>query len=282
MNESVIYALISLLFAGANDTMFKRQAISGQCQGQYMVIVGFVWAAVFAAAAFFQNDYLPNSTTIVYGLTAGLFSAVANYLLIYSMQKLEAGIAATIYRLNLAMAAFLAILFLNEKVSFSNTAGILMAVVSVILFSNRENRTSSKISIAVLIVIIASMLRALMGISYKLAMIKRVQMSLFLAVSGVCWMMIGIMSVFLGSKNFELHNGNLVRGIISGLLICSIVFFFAKALEKGQASIIIPITQMSFVVTTLLAWFFWRERIPLKAIIGMVIACVSVFLLSIK
>lgn len=280
MNEGIGYAILSLFFAGASDTVFKRQATSGHCIGQYMIIVGIVWTIVFSAAAFIQNEYMPNSTTIFYSLITGMFSAVANYLLIYSMQKLQAGIAATIYRLNMAIAVFIAVIFLNETISLPKIIGISIAIVSIILFFDRSGNASSILSAAVFIAIIASMLRALMGIGYKLAMTKGVQHNWFLAGNGLCWILIGLLNIIFTDRAFKVHIENVWTGFLSGLLICGIVFFFAKALACGQASVIIPIAQMSFIVTTLLAWLIWKEKLSKKVLIGMVLACISIFLLS--
>ena len=91
----------------------------------------------------------------------------------------------------------------------------------------------------------------------------------------------GLTNVILTDKTFKVHHINIGRGVVSGLLICGIVFFLAKALESGQASVVIPIAQMSFVVTALLAWLFWGEKLSRKAITGMILACVSIILLSI-
>jgi drug/metabolite transporter (DMT)-like permease len=280
MNEGIGYALLSLLFAGASDTVFKRQATSGYCVGQYMIVVGAVWTIVFSIAAFIQNEYMPNSTTIFYSLITGMFSAIANYLLIYSMQKLQAGIAATIYRLNMAIAVFIAVIFINESISLPKIIGISIAIISILLFFDRSGNKSSVLSSAVFIAIIASMLRALMGIGYKLAMAKGVQHNWFLAGNGLCWIFIGLFNIISSDRIFKVHIENIWTGILSGLLICGIVFFFAKALACGQASVIIPIAQMSFIITTLLAWFIWKEKLSKKVLIGMVLACISIFLLS--
>jgi len=58
------------------------------------------------------------------------------------------------------------------------------------------------------------------------------------------------------------------------------VFFFAKALKEGQASIIIPISQMSFVVTAILAYLFLGENFSIRKIFGLGSACLSILLLS--
>jgi len=68
--------------------------------------------------------------------------------------------------------------------------------------------------------------------------------------------------------------------VISGFLLCGLVFFFARAIEDGQASIIIPVSQMSFVVTAILAWMFFNEKFSIMKILGLSLACLSIFFFS--
>jgi uncharacterized membrane protein len=58
------------------------------------------------------------------------------------------------------------------------------------------------------------------------------------------------------------------------------VLFFAKALSAGQASVVIPIAQMSFLVTALISWPILKERFTLRKIIGLTSATAAIVALS--
>lgn len=280
MTHSFIYALISLLFAGANDTLLKKQATSGHCQSQYMAIAGAVWSSVFICSALYQGQYLPSWETIRWTLTIGVLSAFANYMLIYSMRRLEASVASAIYRLNLALAAIIAFIFLAESINLLKIFGLILACSAVFCFAQHQQKILSKgVWSMLFIVIIASVMRAIYGICYKIALAKGVQYMWLLSGPGLGWTVLGSITAFK-SGGLRIPINNLLRGVFSGFLLCGLIFFFAKALEHGQASVIIPVSQMSFVVTAVLAWLFFREKPSVRKIIGLILACLSISVLS--
>lgn len=280
MTHSFIYALISLLFAGANDTLLKKQATSGHCQSQYMAIAGAVWSSVFICSALYQGQYLPSWETIRWTLTIGVLSAFANYMLIYSMRRLEASVASAIYRLNLALAAIIAFVFLAESINLLKIFGLILACSAVLCFAQHQQKILSKgVWSMLFIVIIASVMRAIYGTCYKIALAKGVEYLWFLSGPGLGWTVLGSITAF-NSGGLRIPINNLLRGVFSGFLLCGLIFFFAKALEHGQASVIIPVSQMSFVVTAVLAWLFFREKASVRKIIGLILACLSISVLS--
>jgi uncharacterized membrane protein len=108
------------------------------------------------------------------------------------------------------------------------------------------------------------------------------QQEWFLAVQGFIWLLIGIFCALRLEKPVPLTQRNVGYGILSGLLICGIVLFFAKALEIGQASIIIPISQMSFLVTALISWPVMKERFNGHKILGLCFSVITLLFLSIS
>ena len=280
MADSFLYALISMLFAGANDTLFKKQAVSGNSQSHFMMIAGMVWSSVFIFSAILSGNDMPTWLTIRWTFTIGALSACANYLLIYSMRRLEAGVASTIYRLNLAIAAIIAFVFLSESINMLKVAGLIFACLSVFSFARHQQISIPKGAWLVLsVVLTASFLRAVYGVSYKVALTNGVQYLWFLSGPGLGWMVLGSL-VSYNKGSMRISRNTLIMGIISGFLLCGLVFFFAKALKEGQASIIIPVSQMSFVVTAILAYLFLGEKFNLRKIIGLCCACLSILLLS--
>ena len=125
-----------------------------------MAIAGAVWSSVFICSALYQGQYLPSWETIRWTLTIGVLSAFANYMLIYSMRKLEASVASTIYRLNLALAAIIVFLFLAEPITILKIVGLLLACSAVFCFAQHQQKIVSKgIWPMLLMVVIASAAR---------------------------------------------------------------------------------------------------------------------------
>ena len=281
MTPSVLLALASLTFAGVNDFIFKQQSIGGGGRGSYMAVAGAVWFAVFAVAAVASGDAAPTTTTLVWGLAAGLFSVSANYLLIGSLRTLGAAVGATIYRMNMVIAAAIGMVFLGEAVTGMKLGGLALGAAAVLLFTAGPRGTVRRVAeSALLAAVTASLLRACMGITYKLAAGAGTDARWFLALQGFVWLAAGSAVALRFERSVRLTWSNTRHGLVSGLLICGIVYFFQRALDMGEASIVIPIAQMSFVVTALISRVVLKERLDGRRLAALGLSAASFVLLG--
>ena len=69
-------------------------------------------------------------------------------------------------------------------------------------------------------------------------------------------------------------------GIGSGILVTVIVLTMAAGLAAGKASIVLPIAQMSFLLTGLAGAIFLKEPMTLRKIAAMLSGAAAVVLLS--
>ena len=77
-------------------------------------------------------------------------------------------------------------------------------------------------------------------------------------------------------------NGFSIAAVIAGLAGSLGYVFFVKALEHGEASIVLPLTALYPAVTIVLAVLFLHEKISIHQLIGILLAAVAVVLLSIE
>ena len=281
MSPSVLLALASLTFAGVNDFIFKKQSIGGGGRGSYMAVAGAVWFAVFAVAAWFSGSGLPAPATLAWGLAAGAFSVSANYLLIGSLRTLGAAVGATIYRMNMVIAAAIGMVFLGEAVTGVKLAGLALGAVAVLLFAAGPRSKVRRVAEpALLVAVAASLLRACMGITYKLAAQAGTDAAWFLALQGLVWLAVGSAVALRFERDLRLTWSNTRHGLVSGFLICGLVWFFQRALDIGEASIVIPIAQMSFVVTALISRIVLKERLDAPRLAALGLSAASFVLLG--
>lgn len=286
MSPGVGFALASLVFAGVNDFIFKKQSDDGSGRGAYMAVVGAVWFAVFALAALSSGTPAsePSATpgsTVAWGLAAGLLSASANYLLIGSLRTVGAAVGATIYRMNMVAAAAVGVAFLGEPLGAAKLSGFAFAAAALMLFAGGPSPSSGRgVELGLGLAFAASLLRAGMGISYKLAAEAGVHGDWFLAIQGLVWLVAGAAGSLLRGRGPGLGAALVRRGAISGLLVCGIVYFFRRALELGEASVVIPIAQMSFVITALIARFALGERLGKHKIAALCLSAAAFVLLG--
>ena len=69
-------------------------------------------------------------------------------------------------------------------------------------------------------------------------------------------------------------------GALSGLFVAGIIFFMVKSLKYGDASIVLPIQQMSFLATFFLGVVFLKEKVTPRRLAALVCGVIALLLLS--
>lgn len=284
MNEkwAILFALASLLCAAVNDMLFKLYARKRRPVGIYVATIGLVWAAVFAALGPPSALAATWRATLFWGIFSGTLGALANLLFIWALRRHEVGTCATIYRLNLAPAAILAVVLLAETVSWAKAIGVGAAVVAVLLFSNGGPRSETfHLGRGLGLVVSASLLRAGMGVTWKCGLVDGVNLYWLLAVNGLVWLVSGLVyHAFEARQDAPLTRKTWWYGAGSGLAVCGIALFVMLALQRGEASVILPISQLSFCLTSLLGVLLLREAVTGRKIAGTACAIACIVILT--
>jgi len=250
-----------------------------------MALIGVVWTAVFLWRGGGPTGVAQNLTfhLLIWGLVSGLFSAFANILLIEAMARQEAGICSTIYRLNLAPAALMGILLLGERVTPAKILGLSLAVAATLLFfqpGSRHRTVARAGAMGLWIVALAALLRAAMGIAYKYGLGESAPVGPFLALNGAVWIAAGLVYHLFGVRR-QPHQPSdsrrmILYGLVSGVLVCGIVLFMARALQVGDASTVLPVAQLSFAFTALGGVVFMKESCTPRKVWGLILAALSI------
>jgi len=283
LHTSLFFALLSMLFAGINDLLFKKYGDDPNCSvGFFLIIIGIVWAAVFAVRAYYVHPAHISSTSIVIGIISGVCSITSNILLIESMKKTGASFGALVYRLNLVFVAVMAYVFLDESFTGFKIAGITSAAAAIIMYSlsgmkERTHDAAARIPFqCILLLLFASFLRACMGISYKIAGNAGVDNNVFLAVNGAVWIIGGFIYLMFNERNKTTGFRTIQLGAVSGVLVIGIVLCMKLAVDLGEASIAVTVTQLSFLVTAFLAALWCGEKLTPFKIAGILLALCGV------
>jgi drug/metabolite transporter (DMT)-like permease len=277
---AIFFAILSLSFAGLNDFVFKQYIHrDGQLLGTFVLVVGMVWTGVFAAATLaFSGGFTSIGWPIALG--AGLASLAANLLFITSFRMVPAGTGATVYRLNLVLAAILGIVLLHEPLNVWKFAGIILGGAAVVLMSNSKGRNDQLARSGILALAAACGLRAVMGILYKVSSLESVPQFEMLTIGGACWIGGGLAFCLLRRQRVLPSRRTTGFALLSGLLVCGIVYFMLEATRLGQASIVLPVSQLSFIVTMILGVAFHKEELGARKLLALAVAVACIVALS--
>ena len=123
-SQAIGYALLSLLFAGCLDVVYKRYALKQRSRGMFLAGTGVVWGLLqFITLKYSGQSIVLDPNTVKFGLTAGVLVTLSNLLLIESLTHLQVSLGSTIYRLNTIGVVILSFLFLGESLETFQGAG---------------------------------------------------------------------------------------------------------------------------------------------------------------
>ncbi len=275
MSESIAYALGALLLYGLADFIYKRGAAAGAQPHQFLMVQTWFFTSL-ALLYGLASGTLEFGAGDWWGAAAGVLVVVGYYNFAWSLRHGSVSTHATIFRLSFAVTAVLAVLILREPVTAAKIAGLALALLAAWLLlaspgaGNRGADPESRASL--LRVLIATVAVGIASLTYKLGLLAG-------AVPIALVVTQGLVAVTLATAFAARLDGGIrpSRAALSHaplaaiLLVCAFVFL-AKGLQGGEASVIVPIAQMGFVVTALLGFFLLREPFTLRKGAGLVAA----------
>ena len=290
---AITYAFCCLFFSALNDFIFKLFANSSSGEGGtkkrscglFVSIVGLIWFAFTIGLPHKEGTTL--QATLLWGAISGFFSLVGNILLIESMGYQSAGVSSTIYRLNMVLVVIGAFLFLGEPLTPTIVAGVVCAFVAVMAFIPKRTaetaaQDAAKAKLGFTLAVLASVLRACMGLSYKYAFSHQADVNGVTALNAFCWLAGGVLYSLIREHKLSLPTKHdWLIGLTSGIFVSGIVFFMAWMNACGNASVVNPIAQMSFLGTFLLSAIFLKEKMTKQKMIAVLFGIVAIIFLTI-
>ena len=284
MGLSVVFALGSMSCAGLNDLIFKQYVARDRPKGAYIALIGAIWALFFYAMGTCLGGLRFDHESVFYGLISGAVTIIANILLLEGFRGVDASVGSTIYRLNFVVVVFLAPFFLAEQVTLRKFWGLAFATSSVFLMSwssdSKPTSSDRTIPFFVLLVIVASILRGLMGFFYKLGTMQAVDINTFLFINALFWVFGGPIYGVIFEGGVRVDRSVISYGLVSGILAVGITSFLFLSVKAGEAIVAIPVAQLSFVVTAVLSAWLLKERVTSWKALGIFCAVATILIFS--
>ena len=275
--------MLSLFFAGLNDVVFKKYAGKIRSRGMYVCGMGVVWTVsqfIYMRTASMQFSL--DQATIVYGAIAGLLLTLANILLIESLAHIHVSLGSTVYRLNTIGVVVLAVIFLNEPPGACKLTGIGIGILSVLMLydTSRVDPGRNIYTAFFMMAIMASLFRAMYGIVSKMGLLSGADLGSMLLIIAGSWVVGGSAYALLRERTVKVTKKTWAYSAVSGVLVFLIASFLMLALNYGEASIVIPVANMSFVLALLVSVLLKMEALTLKKAVSMLLAVISIILLA--
>lgn len=278
VSPGIPYALGALLLYGLADFVYKRGAAAGALPHRFLMVQTWFFTPLALLYGILTGT-LAFSAGALWGLAAGVLVVIGYYNFAWSLRHGAVSTNATIFRLSFVVTTALAVLVLGEVLTVPKIAGIALALFAVWLLlgapaargseGNRERNASlARVFVATVAVGFASF-------TYKLGLLEgAVPIALVVAQGSVA---VTLATAFAAriDRGIRPSREALKHAPITAALLVGAFTLLAKGLERGEASVVVPIAQMGFVVTALLGFVLLREPLGPRKGAGLVVALLA-------
>lgn len=281
---NVFLAVLSMVAQGTSDFIYKRaQDRKEVVLETYFAIECFPFACLALFFGYLIEGLVINQATVLYGSVFGVFSFFAVYCFVSSLREGEVSVNTLIFRLNFVLVALFAIIWLDEPWVASVGIGLIfaaLAITSVTLpvWRARVSATNSKRSIG--LAFLAMVLFATLGVILKIGIQEGVNIGWAMAFGALSWFFCACILIVV-RKSYAMPKANWLFLTMTGCLKAISFSLMLFALRRGgSVSVVVPIVQLSFLVTMIWATLFLREMLTRSKLIGILFAIAAILSFS--
>ncbi len=283
MTPGIGHALGAMLCFGVGDLVYKRGAAAGAPAHQFLMVQAWFFAPLVLLYAWLSGS-LRFSPGTGWGGLAGLFIFVGFYNFARSLKSGSISVNAPVFRLSFTVTVALAVLLLGEPLTAGKIAGLALALFAVWLLlgappagaAGARGATRSSLTR----VLVATVSVGFGNFIYKLGLLAgAAPASLVVAQSAV---VITLATAFAGvvDRGIRPARATLRYAPVAAVVLAGGFSFLVEGLARGNASVVVPIAQMGFVVTALLGLLFLHEPSTARKGVGLIAALAAIVSLA--
>ncbi len=285
MQTSILFALVSMALVGLADFVYKRAALAGAAPSSFMLVQSWFFggtALVFGIVTWTLRFH----PALFLGPVAALVIFAGARLFLQSLRDGEATVNTPIFRLSFVITVALAILFLGERFTARKLAGFSLAAVAILLLTafplgrllrGQLRQAPGK---PLLLALAAMGCMGLLNFLYKIAVLLGATPPAFIFSQFCGFTLIALFHALWWERGLRLDRAVWAHAPAAGVLLSAGFIFLLLALQRGEASVAVPISQMSFVVTTLLAAIVYGETFTGRKVLGLAAAASTILVFN--
>ncbi len=271
MSPAIACALGALLCFGLGDLIYKQGAAAGAQPHQFLMLQSWVFTPIVFvyALATHQLEFVPGT---LWGALAGVFILTGFYNFAHSLKTGSISINAPVFRLSFVITAALAVALLGEPPTAAKAAGIALALAAAWLLLGGAGGPQREDRGPLIRVLVATVAVGIGNFIYKLGLQAGATPASIIVAQG-CAVVVGA-TLFVAWKEGGIRAEAPVRRFAprAAVVLAAAFSLLIEALARGQASVVVPVAQMGFVVTALVGTLFLGERFTLRKGAGLLAA----------
>ena len=235
-----------------------------------IVVLMFAWIMVRLTGSYTPIGSI-GTRTLIYLTLSGIATGASWLCYFRALQLGDVNKVTPIDKSSTILTMILAVIFLNERLNEKKIIAMVLIGVGTMLMITRKKSSGTKSRAWLIYALLSAVFASLTSILAKVG-IDGVNSNLGTAYrTGVVLVMAWVV-VFVTKKQKQVRSMTFRDGmflILSGIATGASWLCYYRALQLGEASVVVPIDKLSIVVTIVFSSVFLNERLQPKAFFGL-------------
>ncbi|MCM8900658.1 EamA family transporter [Caldicoprobacter algeriensis] len=277
----IVFAFSSALFAGATAILAKmgiKKVDSMLATAiRTIIILIFSWLMVFIVGSW---NTIPSidSKAYIFLILSGLATGASWLCYFKALQLGDVNKVTPIDKSSTVLTMILAFIILGEPITLPKLIGMVAIGVGTYLMiikkkTQQQPSTKAEGNAWLVYAILSAVFASLTAILSKIGIVG-IESNLGTAIrTAVVLIMAWLMVFILGKQNEikEIDKKSWLFLCLSGITTGLSWLCYYKALQDGEASIVVPIDKLSIVITVTFSYFFLKEKLTTKSLLGLIL-----------
>ena len=274
----LLYAVGSSFFVGITSILAKcgiKKTDSDVATAiRTIVVLLFSWLMVLITGTGGQTTQI-SGKTFLFLVLSGLATGASWLCYFHALQKGDINKVVPIDKSSTVLTILLALIFLHEGITVPKIISVVLIGAGTLLMIDKMQQDSKAQSTGkewMIYAVLSAVFSSLTAILGKVG-IEGVDSNLGTAIRTtvvlvMAWLMVMVKGKWQQIKTVEKKEFAFV--MLSGLATGASWLCYYRALQTGQASVVVPIDKLSILVTIAFSWIVFREKLFGKAVLGLI------------
>ena len=280
-------AILSAVFAGLTSILAKcgiKKTDSDLATAiRTVVVLAFAWIMVFIVGSYSGITKI-SPTSLIFLILSGLATGASWICYFKALSVGDINKVVPIDKSSTVLTVLLAIICFGEtsNLAIKLVATLILAVGILLMVEKKKTEQKNERRSWMIYAIFSAIFAAMTSILAKMG-ISGVESNLGTAIrTGVVLLMAWII-VFSKGKHREIkviEKKELIFIGLSGIATGASWLCYYYAIQNGIVSVVVPIDKLSILVTVAFSYFFFKEKLPKKAFIGLAMMVAGTLLMA--
>jgi drug/metabolite transporter (DMT)-like permease len=283
MGQPVVYAVIAMVCYGLSDFIYKQAASAGIRADHFLMAQGWFFCPLVILYALATHTLVLDPVAL-WGSLAGVFIFIGLHYFIRSLIAGSVSTNASIFRMNFIVTVILVVILLGEPLTASKIAGLALSLLAAWLLlgaRNNAERTPNEAERRSLVeVVIATLAFGTSNFFHTVGLRHGAVPETLAVAQAALFMPIATGAVYFTDRTPRAPPVTFRYGAAAAIMLLGATIFLLRGVADGQASVLVPIAQMGFIIAALLGIFILRERVTIRKVGGLVLALAALAVLA--